>query len=223
MADVMTHGFEVIVSNSKRNDTQNITGIFGSVDSSGATPVFTAAAVYAGTLCKKADDLTGGANRPFNEGYEGAELRNVNDYYMVAADDGIVAKFPGDHTGIYAANTYNVNQLSDGTLAINFPGKTLGLQTPAGERTDFTEIIIGEKYAFGYLNTSYAATPDSAASDSNFTPGTILYVADGVLSSVTGETGELAFEIIGTARFTEGAADGGRKIIAQAIRVPAST
>lgn len=222
MADVMTHGFEVVVSNSKRNDTQNITGIFGTV--AGSPAVHTATAVYAGTLCKKADAMVEGTNRPFNEGYEAAKIRNKNDFYMIAADDGLVAKFTGDHTGIYAANTYNVNQLSDGTLSINFPGKTLDLQTPAGEKTDFTEIIVGEMYAFGYLNTSYAATPDSAASDSNFTPGTILYVANGVLSSVTGDAGELAFEVIdGTGRFTEGAADGGRKIIAQAIRVPAST
>ena len=222
MADVMTHGFEVIVSNSKRNDTQNITGIFGTV--AGSPAVHTAAAVYAGTLCKKADAMVEGKNRPFNEGYAAAGIRNKNDFYMIAADDGLVAKFTGDHTGIYAANTYNVNQLSDGTLSINFPGKTLGLQTPAGEKTDFTEIIVGEMYAFGYLNTSYAATPDSSASDSNFAPGTILYVANGVLSSVTGDAGELAFEVIdGTGRFTEGAADGGRKIIVQAIRVPAST
>ena len=217
MADAMTYGFEVVVSNSKRNDTQNITGIFGTV--AGSPAVHTPAAVYAGTLCKKADALEAGV-RPYNEGYESAKIRNVNDYYMVAADDGIVDKFPGDHTGIYAANTYNVNQLSDGTLAINFPGKTLGLQTPAGERTDFTEIIIGEMYAFGYLNTSYAATPDSSDSDSNFTPGTIFYVVNGVLSSVEGDAGELAFEVVGTARFTEGAADGGRKIVVQAIRVP---
>ena len=222
MADVMTHGFEVVVSNSKRNDTQNITGIFGTV--AGSPAVHTPAAVYAGTLCKKAETLADGGVRPFVEGYADAEIRNKNTYYMVAADDGLVAKFTGDHTGIYAANTYNVNQLSDGTLAINFPGKTLGLQTPAGERTDFTEIIIGEMYAFGYLNTSYYATPDSSASDTNFAPGTILYVASGLLSSVKGVAGELAFEVVdGTGRFTEGAADGGRKIIAQAIRVPAST
>lgn len=222
MADAMTYGFEVIVSNSKRNDTQNITGIFGTV--AGSPAVHTPAAVNAGTLCKKADALEDGAVRPYNEGYTAAKIRNKNDYYMIAADDGLVAKFTGDHTGIYAANTYNVNQLSDGTLSINFPGKTLGLQTPAGERTDFTEIIVGEMYAFGYLNTSYAATPDSAASDSNFTPGTVLYVANGVLSSVTGDAGELAFEVVdGTGRFTEGAGDGGRKIIVQAIRVPAST
>lgn len=217
MADAMTYGFEVIVSNSKRNDTQNITGIFGTV--AGSPAAITPAAVYVGTLCKKADALEGGV-RPYNEGYEAAKIRNKNDYYMVAADDGLVEKFPGDHTGIYAANTYNVNQLSDGTLNINFPGKTLGLQTPAGERTDYTEIIIGEMYAFGYLNTSYAATPDSPESDTNFTPGTILYVANGVLSSVEGSAGEVAFEVVDAqSRFTEGAFDGGRRIIVQAIRV----
>ena len=215
MADAMTYGFEVIVSNSKRNDTQNITGVFGTV----AGTTFTPAAVNAGFLCKKAG-LTAPANRTFNEGYALHEIRNKNDFYMVAANNGLVAKFPGDHTGIYAANTYNVNTLTDGSLVINFPGKTLGLQTPAGERTDYTEIIIGEMYAFGYLNTSYAATQDSDAQDTNFAPGTILSIANGVLSSAAGTAGHLAFEVIdGTGRFTEGAADGGRKIIVQAIRV----
>ena len=143
---------------------------------------------------------------------------------MVAADDGLVANLPGDHTGIYACNTYNVNQLSDGSMKINFPGKTLGLTVPAGERTDFTEIIIGEMYAFGYLNTSYSGTPDAGASaDSNFAPGTVLYVANGKLSSVTGDAGELCFVVIdGTARFIEGAYDGGRKIIVKAVRKAAS-
>lgn len=216
MADAMTYGFEVIVSNSKRNDTQNITGVFGTV----AGTTFTPAAVNAGFLCKKAG-LTAPANRTFNEGYALHGIRNKNDFFMVAANNGLEAKFPGDHTGIYAANTYNVNTLTDGSLVINFPGKTLGLQTPAGERTDYTEIIIGEMYAFGYLNTSYAATQDSVEQDTNFRAGAILSVKDGVLSSAQANIGELAFEVIDGAgtRFTEGAADGGRKIIVQAIRV----
>lgn len=220
MADVMTHAFEVVVSNSKRNDTQNITGIFGTV----AGQVFTPAEVNAGWLCKKADALTAGKNRPFNEGYAGAGIRNINDFNMVAANNGLVAKYPGDHTGIYAANTYNVNALSDGDLVVNFPGKTLGLKTPAGEMTDYTEIIIGEMYAFGYLNTSYYATQDAPTQDSYFAPGTVFYVKNGQLSSVAAgasATGELAFEVIGTARFTVGARDGGRKIVVQAIRVAA--
>ena len=217
MADQVTYGFEVVVSNSKRNDTQNITGIFGSV----AGSTFTAADVNAGWLCKKADALTAGKNRPFNEGYAAAGIRNKNDFYMVAADDGLVDKFPtGDHTGIYAANTYNVNVLSDGNIVVNFPGKTLGLKTPAGEKCDFTEIIIGEMYAFGYLNTSYYGSDDGASQDSNFTPGTVFSVASGRLSSSAGTAGHLGFEVIdATGRFTEGAADGGRKIIVQAIRI----
>ena len=207
MADAMTYGFEVIVSNSKRNDTQNITGFFGTV----ADDTFTPAEVEEGFLCKQ-------HARTLNEGYGLHSIKNKNTWEMVAANNGLVATLPGDHTGIYAANTYNVNALTDGGLVVNFPGKTLGLKTPAGERCDFTEIIIGEMYAFGYKNTAVTGD-DSEAKDATFAEGEILSIVNGKLSTAAATAGHLAFEIIdATGRFTEGAADGGRKIIVRAIK-----
>ena len=129
-------GFEVIVSNSKNNDTQTITGY--AVDSDNDYDEAFAGGLYVlyeGTA---------------NEGYSDHGIGNINTYRMALATEGKVDGMPGDHTGIYACNTHDVNKLSDGgNLVVNFPGKTLGLITPKGERTDFLELIVGEKYKFG--------------------------------------------------------------------------
>ena len=136
--------FEVIVSNSKNNDTQNVTGI--AVDGNG-DPI----QAISGNLYVQST-LTP------NEGYVAAELKNTNTVYMTAAATGAVEGRPGDHTGIYAHNTYGVNKLTDGDLLVNFPGKTLGLITHKGERSDYTELIVGEKYKFAISNFYEAAT-----------------------------------------------------------------
>ena len=130
--------FEVIVSNSKNNDTQNVTGI--AVDGNGDPIQAVSGNLYVQTT------LT------LNEGYSEATLKNTNTVYMKAAPNGLVEGRPGDHTGIYAHNTYDVNKITDGNLVVNFPGKTLGLVTHKGERSDYTELIVGEKYKFAISN-----------------------------------------------------------------------
>jgi len=129
-------GFEVIVSNSKNNDTQTITGI--AVDSDGDYDE-----AFAGGLYVQYDATA-------NAGYAEHNINNINSPLMTLATEGKVDGMPGDHTGIYACNTHDVNKLSDGgSIIINFPGKTLGLITPKGERADYLELIVGEMYKFG--------------------------------------------------------------------------
>ena len=129
-------GFEVIVSNSKNNDTQTITGI--AVDSDGDYDE-----AFAGGLYVQYDATA-------NAGYAEHNINNINSPYMTLAAEGKVDGMPGDHTGIYACNTHDVNKLSDGgNIIINFPGKTLGLIAPKGERADYLELIVGEMYKFG--------------------------------------------------------------------------
>lgn len=131
-------GFEVIVSNSKNNDTQTITGY--AVDSDGDFDE-----AFAGGLYVQYSPTD-------NAGYAANGIKNINSPFMALATEGKVDGMPGDHTGIYACNTHDVNKLSDGgNIVINFPGKTLGLITPKGERADYIELIVGEKYKFGQI------------------------------------------------------------------------
>lgn len=131
-------GFEVIISNSKNNDTQTITGY--AVDSDGDLDEAFAGGLY--VQYSPTDNI----------GYAEHGIKNINSPFMALATEGIVEGMPGDHTGIYACNTHDVNKLSDGgNIVINFPGKTLGLITPKGERADYIELIVGEKYKFGYI------------------------------------------------------------------------
>lgn len=141
--------FEVTVSNSVRNQTQNVPGKFGTGTGAG----FSAAECQAGTLCVRNGLLP-------SEGYEklGAEknlsILNGNSWYFNAATKGIVEGFTGDHTGIYAFNNYDVNKATsqNGELQWNLGANTLGLSLPAGNRGDFTELLVGEQYTWGKDN-----------------------------------------------------------------------
>lgn len=139
--------FEVTVSNSVRNQVQNVTGKYGTGTGTG----FTAQACPAGRLVVQNGLL------PL-EGYEDYKLLNGNAWYFNDAASGIVVGATGDHTGIFACNTYNVNRVSDGENAWNLGARTLGLTVPADERTDFTELYVGEQYTFGVDN--FTAKPD---------------------------------------------------------------
>lgn len=211
MSYIENTAFEVYVSNSKRNDTQNITGKFGSF----ADSTFTADVCSAGFLTTKHSLLP-------NEGYEQAitrgvstweaagGLKNGNSWYMIAATNGSAGN-PGDHTGIYACNTYDVNRAVAGDLIINVPGKTLGLPIPAGERGDFTELIVGEQYNFGEGNFSTKPT------------NSLLYcvITNGLLvAQASAPTdGSVYFKVLRLdGRFTEGAYDGGAKYTLQCLR-----
>lgn len=201
MSKIKNTRFEVFVSNSKRNDNQNVTGKFGSFSGSDFTPDDCAA----GFLCVTKERL------PLL-GYEDAGLKNANSYYMIAATNGNVAGLPADRTGIYACNTYDVNKAvdSDG-MVVNLPGKTLGLALPADERGDFTELMVGEQYNFGAGNFSTA--PSESLKYATITNGLLVAVA------AAPTDGSIYFAIEDfSKRFIEGAYDGGQKITVRCLR-----
>lgn len=195
MSYIANTRFEVYVSNSKRNDLQNVTGKYGAFSSG----VFTPADCSAGFIVKQQGRL------PL-EGYAGK--LNGNSWYMVTAPNGaVIAGLPADRTGLYACNTYDVNRVTDGMgLVVNLGGKTLGLGAPAGERVDFTELLVGESYNFGAGNfttvpTSLTATPYAVIANGLLTP-----------AAAAPTDGSVYFEIQDISkRFIEGAYDGGAK------------
>lgn len=217
MAYIKNTAFEVYVTNSKRNDTQNITGKFGSFTGDD----FTGDVCSAGFLCVQDRLLP-------NEGYESAitrgtstawqaatGLNNGNSWYMKTATNGTVTGLTGDHTGIYASNTYDVARATLGDMAINIPGKTLGLAIPADERGDFTELIVGEQYNFGAGNFSTLPTEGQ-----NYAT-----IANGLLvgAAAAPTDGSVYFQVMRLdGRFTEGAFDGGQKITLRCLRSAAT-
>lgn len=149
--------FEVKVSNSARNDTQNVAGKYGT----GTGSSFAPADCSSGLLCVKNGLLPLEGYESF-EGTSGVPVyKNGNSWYFNAATAGTSGGMYGDHTGIYACNNYDVNKVGSGSLQYNLGANTLGIGLPAGNRGDFTEIIIGEQYKFGVGNFSTA--PTSAA------------------------------------------------------------
>lgn len=194
MASIANTAFEVSVSNITRNNIQNIPGYFGAV----AEGVFTGAICPSGFLCVKS------ALAP-SEGYTAQGILNGNTWQMVTAANGNSADgFAGDHTGLYAFNSYDVRQVqgNDGNvykLGANF----LGLELPAGVRGDFTEVVVGEQYTFGEGNFSTLPADDDEiyATISNG----LLVASD---TKPTGGTG-VYFEILRTKGFTVGARSAG--------------
>lgn len=147
MASIANTAFEVSVSNNTRNETQNIPGYFGA----GTGNNFVADICASGFLCVRSE-LTQ------SEGYEAYDILNGNTWRMVAAANGIVAGRPGDHTGIYAFNSYDTAMATQGQNAWRIGANTLGLELPSGQRGDFTELIVGEQYTWGAGNFSTAPT-----------------------------------------------------------------
>lgn len=138
--------FEVTVSNSVRNQTQNVPGKFGT----GTGGSFNPLVCQAGTLCVQNGLIP-------SEGYEAFNILNGNTWYFNAAASGKVVGQPGDHTGIYAFNNYDVNKAVSGDNQWNLGANTLGLPLPAGNRGDFCELIVGEQYTWGKDN--FTAVP----------------------------------------------------------------
>ena len=154
MASVPNTAFEVKVSNIERNNTQNVAGKFGA----GTGASFVSDICPSGLLCVQ------GALLP-NEGYEGlgpsgANILNGNTWEFTAAANGNAGGMLGDHTGIYAFNSYDVRQITDGSTVWKLGANFLGLELPANVVGDFTEIIIGEQYKFGAGN--FSTVPASA-------------------------------------------------------------
>lgn len=147
MASIANTAFEVSVSNSTRNETQNVPGYFGS----GTGDEFAPDICPAGFLVTRSE-LTE------SEGYEQYSVLNGNTWRFVAATAGTVEGRPGDHTGIYAFNCYDVNSVAQGGNVWKVGANTLGLELPAGVRGDFTELIVGEQYTWGAGNFSTLPT-----------------------------------------------------------------
>lgn len=144
--------FEVTVSNSVHNQTQNVSGKFGT----GTGASFMAADVSAGTLCVQNGNLPLEGYETLVDSSKNPKYYNGNSWYFNAAANGKSGGRYGDHTGIYASNTYDVPKAVQGKNTYNIGADTIGLGVPAGERSDFTEIIIGEQYTFGAGNFTAA-------------------------------------------------------------------
>lgn len=192
MAYVANTMFEVTVSNSVNNQTQNIPGKFGT----GTGAEFTGADCSAGWLCTKNGLIP-------SEGYESLAnpILNGNTWYFNAASDGTSATTGtyGDHTGIYAFNSYDVARAvsTDGNNIYNVGFNTLGLGLPADERGDFCEIIIGEQYTFGAGNFSTAPTASNIYC--TISAGQLVAAA----AAPTGD-GTVYFEVLRTKPVNEG-------------------
>lgn len=143
--------FEVTVSNSVHNQTQNVPGMYGTYSGS-----FAPADCDAGRL------VTQHSLIPLR-GYEGLTTPplNGNTWYFVDAANGTSGGAYGDHTGIFAANTYDVNRVTGNGVSYNLGANTLGLGIPSGERGNFTELLVGEHYAFGSGNFTGGTAPTS--------------------------------------------------------------
>lgn len=197
MASIANTAFEVTVSNITRNNTQNVPGQFGTGTGSG----FTSEICPAGFLCVQ------GALLP-NAGYEGlgpdsSDILNGNTWEFIAATNGNSGSY-GDHTGIYAFNSYDVRKVADNSgntwmLGSNY----LGLELPAGQTGDFTEIIIGEQYTFGAGNFS------TAPSGNTYIYATIQNGRLVASTSAPAAGSGVYFKILGSKTFTVGTRSSG--------------
>lgn len=204
MAHINNAAFEVKVSNGVYNGLQNVAGKFGSF----ADTTFTGAIVSPGFMCERHSLIK-------CEGYESltAPIYNGNTWYMVLAANGSAGRV-GDHTGIYASNTYDVNRIGSGDQIYNLGVNTLGLDVPANEIGDFTELMVGEQYKFGSGN--FASTP---------TVGQYVEIANGLWGASSGSAPTTKGEVYGIVRrsepFTEGASNWGTGYIVEIARVTA--
>lgn len=137
--------FEVLVSNSTKNDTQNVAGKFGTYSDGTFSPDI----CPAGFLCRQAALI-------HSEGYKNFGILSGNSWYFVSAADGKTNQ--SEKTGIYAFNSYDVNKVRIGENCYNVGADTLGLCLPSNEMGDFTELIVGEQYGFGTGN--FSAVPN---------------------------------------------------------------
>ena len=206
MAFTANTAFEVKVSNGIYNGLTNVAGKFGSF----AGSTFTPADISAGFFAVQNSLIPSEGYESIVDGGSNPKILNGNTWYMVAASSGIVAGFTGDHTGIYAANTYDVNKVTNGDLQYNLGEKTLGLGIPAGERGDFQELIVGEQYKWGAGN--FASVP---------TVGQYVLISGGKWSASQASaptTGAVYGKVLRTEPFNEGASYFGEGYVVQILR-----
>lgn len=202
MAYIANTAIQPKVNNGAYNGLQNVTGKFGSF--SGET--FTPDVCPAGFMCVPHSLL------PL-EGYTGRV--NGNSWYMVKATDGSSATGKtGDHTGIYVANTYDVQRIvsANGEAIYNLGLNTLGLPIPADERGDFSELIVGEQWKFGVGN--FASAP---------TVGQYVEIANGLFgaSSATAPQSGVYGKVLRAEAFNEGASYFGDGYVVEICRAVA--
>ncbi len=199
MAAIANTAFEVSVSNIIRNQTQNVTGIFGA----GADASFKSEICPSGFLCVRQALLPCAGYEMVQDSSNNPEIFNGNAWEMIAATNGTSGGRYGDHTGIYAFNSYDVNKVSNGNNVWMLGNNYLGLSLPAGERGTFTELIVGEQYTFGAGNFSTA--PSGA---------TYIYatIANGLLVAATSAPAAATgvyLKILREKNFTVGTRDAG--------------
>lgn len=197
--------FEVTVSNSVRNQTQNVTGMFFSDNA--------AADCSAGTICTKTVNipLQGYQNALLPDGttLSGLIAVNGNSWAMTVAADGEVAgRLPADHTGLYACNTHDVQNIG----GYNIGAKTLGLGIPAGKRGNFTELIVGEQYTWGAGN--FVADPGDAPTYGFYA------VSNGALSGLSAAPtdGSVYFKLVRIKLINEGTSFAGYGYVLECCR-----
>ena len=187
--------FEVKISNVSRNNTQTVTGMYGTGTGEG----FAAAACPAGTLVKPNGELP-------MEGYTAQNLTNKSAFYMNAAADGTGTY--GDHTGIYFSSSKDVDVQNGYALGI----KTLGLTIPAGERGAYTECIVGETYAVGADN--FTTVPNGTTNKFATSANGLLTPVDAAPAAGTG----VYFELAGTSPVNQGVRYWGERYYIRARR-----
>ena len=179
MAHIDKCMFSQRVTNAAHDDIANIAGKF---QASAADAVCSA-----GFLCIRSALMN-------TEAY-GSAIKNSNTWVMVEAEDDSLAT-----DGIYACNTYNVNEAVAAGNKYKVGQNTLGLDLPAGEIGAFTKIdfLSGDKiYRFGEGNL------DGAISTNTF-----FTITDGMLTPAaaapSGTVGLPYFELVGTGTIIEG-------------------
>ena len=147
MSTIAKTAFEAPVTNMAFNATQNVTGKYQVLSGSS----------YVADICPSGFLCTERALMP-NDGYQGlgasgVDILNGNAWYMIKAATGKSGSL-GDHTGIYAFNSFDVRKVASGDNVWNLGANYLGLELPKDVAGDFTEIIVGEQYTFGEGNFS---------------------------------------------------------------------
>ena len=202
MAYIANTAFEVKVSNSIYDGVQNVAGKYRVRNGDEETLDICSA----GFLVKQSGLIP-------SEGYEDIPVLNGNTWYFTDAATGAVYGLTGDHTGIFAANTYNVHSVvsANGEMKYNLGANTLGLSIPADEIGDFTELRVGEQYKFGAGN--FASTP---------TVGEFVEIDDGLWtasSSTAPASGGVVYgQVLRSEPFNEGASFWGTGYIVRILR-----
>ena len=203
MAYIAKTAFQPKVSNGAYNGLQNVAGKF--INGSNAPEICSAGFIV------EQDALLD------NEGYASYYIKNGNTWKMKMAADGIVAGFNGDHTGLYACNTYNVHRVvsANGEMIYNLGANTLGLAAAADEIADFTELVVGHQYKFGEGN--FASEPEV---------GEYCEIVNGLFaaSSATAPTdnGVVYGEVLREEPFTEGSTDADTGYVVRILRTAVS-